>query len=292
MSTENVTPPAAPATPAAAAPATPPATPNTPATPAAPAGNSQDFRTSIPEAYREKPWASAFKSHEDVFKQMDNLQGLLGKQGKLRPADDAAPEAWDAYYAANGRPEAADKYEFEREEGAAFDPAIDTEVKGILHKYGIGAREAKGLVKEYESIIDRVVQDQNAKINAEFTAKAKELFGDKMDEKLKTGQILIDSIVPANLKPLLANLDNNALIVMAALADQIQTKYVGEDRTRLDGNGGAPQGESAEELQTKARALMASPDFQNPMSLNHDKVRAEVDAIYKKVGALKKPKAA
>lgn len=257
------------------------------------AGNgTPDFRSTIPEAYREKPWASGFKSNEDVFKQMDNLQGLLGKQGKLRPADDAPKEAWDQYYAQQGRPDSPDKYEFKRGEGVEVDAKLDGEVKAILHKHGIGAREAQGLVADYEAWVDQQVKNQNEKMHADFTAMGKELFGDKLDQKLEAGQKLLSTLVPEAAKKFLPHIDNNSMIVLAAIMDQVQTKYVGEDTTRLGTGGGSNGGETVESLQAKARELMASAEYTNAMHVNHDKVKGDINGIYERIKALKSRKAA
>lgn len=90
---------AAHATPAPESAAAPVATP----TPA-----PSDF--AIPEAYKDKPWASKVKSHDDLWKQLENTQSLIGKKAIAPDFKTATPQEIEDYYS-QMRP--ADKAEFQ-----------------------------------------------------------------------------------------------------------------------------------------------------------------------------------
>src|SRR5688572_22407573 len=91
----------------------------------------------IPDAYKDKPWASKIKTEEDVWKQLDNTQELVGKK-HAHPAKDAPPEEWDKYFAGL-RPETAEAYEFKDHPNPEFAKSVGN----ILFEAGISEHQAK-----------------------------------------------------------------------------------------------------------------------------------------------------
>lgn len=161
--TDEIQTPAPASNPAPAAPAsTPDATPSAPATqPAAAPTEPKAF--SVPEAYKDKAWASKIKTEDDVYKQIDNLQSLVGKKSVVPDFTKAAPEEIDAYLAST-RP--ADKAAYKLAEGSP------DYYRDALYDAGITEFQANKLIETVQ-----------AKQEAEFAALKDPV---KFDESLKT----------------------------------------------------------------------------------------------------------
>jgi len=152
MSTETPSPAPSPApdpTPAPAAAPTPAPAPTTdPAAPPAPdPAAPPPVEYKIPDAFKDKPWASKIKSEEDLWKQLDNTQGLLGKKN-LYPAADATPEQMDEYFAGL-RPESVEKYDFGENHP---NPEFAKGVGELLFSAGISEHQAKKLIPAYQAM--------------------------------------------------------------------------------------------------------------------------------------------
>lgn len=118
-------------------------------------GNDAGGGFVIPEAYKDKPWAAKIKSQEDLFKQIDNLDTLVGKKAVVPDFAKATPADVEAF---NAQLRPADKAEYaaavkmpetipEADRAFYLDLLHDSVVRpeianGVLEKFG-GAIEAK-----------------------------------------------------------------------------------------------------------------------------------------------------
>ncbi len=100
----------------------------------------------IPDAYKDKPWASKIKSEEDLWKALDGAQGLIGKK-TIIPDLEKATEAEREEYFKQTRPTSIDAYEF----GDAIDPTLKTGIAESLMKNGISAVQANAIIKDYQA---------------------------------------------------------------------------------------------------------------------------------------------
>lgn len=164
--------PSAPVTPAAPAdPAAPPAATTPPITPPA-AAEPTPYK--IPDAYKEKPWASKIKSEEDLYKQIDNLTGLVGKKSVAPDFKTATPEAIEEYFAGL-RPADKKAYQF----GEGVDEAYVGSVADILYENGISEFQANKLIPAYQALEQKQLE---AATSADgFKAVMTEGFGEKYD---------------------------------------------------------------------------------------------------------------
>lgn len=131
--------------------ATPPAGSPTAAAPAA-------FK--VPDAYKEKSWASKVKSEDDVYKQLDNLDSLVGKKTYMPDFEKAQPKEIEDYYNAI-RPKDKTGYQFDE----TVAPELKDGFGEILHKNGISAYQANNLIKDYnalESAVKAKMYDHDA----------------------------------------------------------------------------------------------------------------------------------
>lgn len=89
-----------------------------------------------------------------------NAEQLLGREKVPLPKTD---EDWERWYAAAGRPEAPEKYEFKRPEklpdGMTYDEDLEKGFRAWAHGNGLNTRQANGL---YEMYVKQTVERQAA----------------------------------------------------------------------------------------------------------------------------------
>lgn len=131
----------------------------------------------VPDAYAQKGWASKVKSQDDLYKLVDNLDGLAGKK-TIQPIDysKATPEEIEAYHA-KLRPADGAAYKFA--EGS--DPAFSKAVADVFLKNGISEYQGNEIIKAVNEISATAYQ---AKLEADtsldgYNAMMAETFGEK-----------------------------------------------------------------------------------------------------------------
>lgn len=231
----------------------------------------------VPDAYKEKPYLKGVDSLDKVFSMLDGAQTLIGK--KSIPGADAKPEDWEAFYDAKGRPKTAAEYKIEGAEKS--DPRFLSSVQKALHKIGATPSEANLLWKEVSTELEAIAKEKglaDQQADVDFEALASKTFGINKDAVLSTSKVLLDKFAPSEMKPLIANLPNEQLILLAGVLDNINKTYIKQD--------GAPAGQPAAtgrtpgELQEQARQLMLKPEFSNPFLPGHDSVKKQVEQLY------------
>lgn len=250
-----------------------------------------DFRTTIPEAYRDKPYLRDAKASEDVFKMLDNAQTLIGKQGKRVPADDAPKEEWEKFHAEMGRPETPDKYEFQRAEGMEIDQETEKAVRAIFHEAGLSSKQAKLIQTKYDGLIAQAVKAQEEAHNNEFKTLSKELFGDKADDALAKSQELMAILAPEAAKKYLPGLDNQSAVLLASIMSEVQKRFVGEDLSRLkQGGGGSNVTGPTDEASIRAKGIELMKKMQEIGEFHpgYAALKQEKDALYLKLNSLTK----
>ncbi len=258
------------------------------------AGEANEF--AIPEEYKEKGWAKDLNSYEAVYKKLDGAESLLGKrpaEGIQRPGENATPEEMASFYGALGRPETADKYEFNREgqpEGmAAFNsPEMDNAAKDIFHKYGLTPEQATGIQTDYEALLGETYSQQVAaeqQLDNDFEAMTTKAFGNEKETILANAKALLTENTPEEFSDYVQNLPIEALTVMAGVLDKIKSKYISEDAFDTIKGGSSGAG-TVEELRAQARELMLTPEFTDAFSPKNEERKAEVSAIYAKIAQM------
>lgn len=89
---------------------------------------------------------------EDLGKAYQNLEKLLGREKIPVPTADDDDEGWQRWYAASGRPEAPDNYEFKRPELPAdmpYDDELEKSFKTFAHVNGLNKKQAAALYEGY-----------------------------------------------------------------------------------------------------------------------------------------------
>lgn len=239
----------------------------------------------VPDAYKDKPYLKGVDSQDKLFKMLDGAQELIGKKGPSRPIDGAPQTEWDAYYESQGRPKTAAEYQFEKVEGVQYDDKLTQGVKDLLFKNGINAATAKELQKGFDTIVVQVVKDkgiqlqEQQKLDLDFDKLGAEAFGAQRDQVLATSKSLIDKFSSEKVKPYVAKLPNESLIVMADVINNINKTYIKQDGA--PGAGPTTTGVSPADRSARGRELMASPAYSDPWHKDHERTVKEVKDLYK-----------
>lgn len=273
--TPQTTPAPAP-TPSPAAPApTPSPTPDpSPAPTPSPAG---DYK--IPDAYKEKPWAAKIKSDDDLWKQLDNTQALIGKKTIAPDFKTATPAEVEAYYATT-RPASVDEYQFA--ENTA--PELKTAIGSSLLKNGITAHQANAVLKEYQAA-------EAESMKALFTpdgmnAEMKKSFGDDWKEPAGKTAIVIKKNLSPDDSALLEKLPNQFLGLIYRIANNLTKSYgINESNAHTGagaGNATPPDiGKVREGIRTEITALSNKPHTADQKQVLIDKLNATYTNVKK-----------
>lgn len=90
---------------------------------------------------------------EEVSKGYKNAEQLIGRDKVPKPLSDDDEEGWSRWYAAAGRPETPDKYEFERPkelpEDLPYDEDAEKNFRTWAHINGLNPKQARNLYDAY-----------------------------------------------------------------------------------------------------------------------------------------------
>lgn len=236
---------------------------------------------SIPDAYKEKGYLKGVDSVDKVFKMLDGAQELIGKKGPSKPVDGAPQAEWDAYYESQGRPKTAAEYVFEPIEGMKHDEKLMQGVKELMFKNGVSAAQAKELQKGFDTIVAQIAQDKGIELkqlDQDFDKLGTQTFGAERDRILANSKALIDKHSSANMKPYIANLPNESLVVLADVLNNVGKIYIKQDGA--PGGGPTVTGQTPAEISSKGRELMASEAYNNPWHKDHATIVKQVKDLY------------
>lgn len=128
----------------------------------------------LPDEHKDKPWASKVKSQEDLYKQIDNLNELVGKKNAV-PAKDATTEQLDEFFTAL-RPESKDAYDFGEDHP---NPEFAGQVGDMLFDAGISEHQAKKLIPAYNALEQATMEEETSADGFKEIMTTK--FGEKYD---------------------------------------------------------------------------------------------------------------
>lgn len=153
---------------AAAAPAAPPAPGSAEAAVAA-----AQIENARPEWAPEKFWDADRRvlKDQELGKAYMNLEKLVGREKIPVPQSDEDAEGWDRWYKASGRPEALDKYTFNRPKDIPkdlpYDEQAETDFRTWAFANGLSQRQAASL---YDGFVAKQLQSHAAYATAQRQA--------------------------------------------------------------------------------------------------------------------------
>lgn len=270
-------------------PATPAARPEPVATPdpAAPSetpapvnGEQPSFK--VPDAYKDKPWASKIKNEEDLYKQLDNLDQAIGKKSVMPDPKTAKPEEMDAYFA-KLRPTDKAAYKF----GEGVDPTFTGGVADILFESGISEYQAQKLIPAYQALEQKNLEAATSSDGFKETMTNR--FGEKYDATVnaitqehkkfvsKADQQVMETM-PNEYLGVVYNVTKHYQDQIASLKKEYGVSENGD--AHLRGNGPIPA-ENLVEARNKIRGDLATMDNRPHTQQEKQVLLDKLDATYR-----------
>ena len=250
------------------------------------------FQSVLPEAYKGKEFVQNFLKADDPFeaalKGYESAQQMIGKA--------TAPQA----------PASPDEYKYEvpttdDETINAFLKAAradDTlkQLKAKAHEAGMTAKQFETFMKDgidtafinqhREAIKGmKQLEDQNA---AEFETIADEIFGTQKPQAIEQAKQLIEALLPPKLKDKLPQVDNNALVILAAFANETHKRFISPDKSFSQGgrsvSAGVNRDPNSPEFKAELYELMKHEAYSNEFHPQH---AAQKAAVHRHLGLTK-----
>jgi hypothetical protein len=240
------------------------------------------WRDKLPEDIREANCFQSFKSEEDVYRSYVAAQQLIGRKGIVPPQDGDGPEIWDKYYHDLGRPEAPDKYEFQKPEGLpeglTYSEELEKEFRQFAYEKGLTGKQAKDAFDFYHQVqikqLDHFKTQTQDQIQSGIKALQDDWKADFNNNLLKaeaTFKKLADAETIAEVEK--SGLGNNPKFIK--LFYDISEKYLAEDKL-ID--GGVPVSDT---LQSKIKDLEADPAYWDKMHPKHKDTVTQLKGLYR-----------
>ena len=191
----------------------------TTATLTTPEAPTVDFKTLIPQEYREEKSLQNFNKMDDFVKSYLHSQKLVGLDKIPVPNKHATEEDWKEVYKKLGSPEAADGYKYSLPEDHAVPEDTLKSFSEEAVKLGLLPNQADGIMKYYNDVINQGLNDQNIKAEEARKISEQELrqeFGPTFDNKITGAKNLATATLGADF------LNNTMLADGSKLGDNIQ----------------------------------------------------------------------
>ncbi len=262
------------------------------------AAGAQDFKTQLGE-YGKDPAFEGFKDPQALAKAYKETKSLVGQKLGI-PADDATPEAKNAFYKALGVPDKAEEYGLKAPENLPeavakfYSNEQLTEYQAKAKELNLTPAQAKGLQEWNDATMAKKIEQLQAQAGTsdkEFNTQAAKLYGseDNANKALSTARTMTEKYAPEWLRKELPSMPNTALLAIAAVATGLSKEMTGEDMVINGGGTQAPM-KSVAELHQDAKALMALPEYSSPFAKGldiHEKSKKDVQAIYAQISQQK-----
>jgi len=278
--TDEIQTPAPAAQPAASpAPSQAVAEPNTQPAASAPA-SSEPKPFSVPDAYKDRGWASKIKTEDDVYKQIDNLQSLVGRKAIAPDLSKATPEEKEEHYATL-RP--TDKAAYK------FDEGTPDYYRDAFYKVGLTAEQANELIQDVKG--KQEAEFATMKDPAKFDESLKTAFGDAWETKNKEiFAFMQQSPLTEAEKGMFDQLANDTQLINYKIANYAM-EQIAKVKEEYGAKESGSQGENdstpvKEDLDAKANSLLdqifAAEAKRPPVFEEITKLKTEYDAIQSK----------
>ena len=160
-----------------------------------------DFKTLIPEEYREEKSLQNFNKMDDFVKSYLHSQKLVGLDKIPVPNKHATDEDWKEVYKKLGSPETAEAYKYSLPEGHAVPEDTLKSFSEEAVKLGLLPNQADGIMKYYNEVINQGVNEQNIKSEEARAASEVDLrkeFGSTYDNKITGAKNLATATLGAD----------------------------------------------------------------------------------------------
>ena len=155
-----------------------------------------DFKSLIPEAYKEEKALQNFQDMEGFVKSYLHSQKLVGSDKIPIPNKYATNEDWNEVYKKLGKPESPDGYSYNLPKESKLD---DNSLKAFseqAHKLGLLPKQAEGIINYYNDLAGASETDANNKAEAARQEAEKNLrkeFGSTFKDRISAAKKLANS---------------------------------------------------------------------------------------------------
>ena len=124
------------------------------------------WKDSISEEFRKDPSIEKFTEIDALAKSYINATKMIGQDKIVIPTKNSTQETWDEAYTKLGRPESADKYNFDvKSDVVNMDESAIKSFAEQSHKLGLNNKQAAGILDFYKNNMEGSAQQ--AKIDTE-----------------------------------------------------------------------------------------------------------------------------
>jgi len=256
------------------------------------------LETLIPEEFREKPYLSELKKmpageegYKALFKKLDGAETLLGRKIGIPAAD--APETEVERFYSSLRPQKPEEYEFSapKDGAAATDEEFRKAARTMFHEAGLSKTQAKKLADRFDSYVTEKSAPAIAeakRLDDEFKVLSEKTFGADYAATLSRSQELLKELTPDTMKPFLAKLPNESLVLLAGVMEGVRAKFMKEDTGSGGGSGKGDGPKDVNALREELHNIYSSEAWKDYKHKDHEAVQKrarEVAVLMAKQGA-------
>ena len=158
---------------------------------------STDWKVNLSDDVKADKSLENIKDINALAKSYIHAQKMVGSDKIPVPNKYATEDDWNAVYEKLGRPKTADGYKFDLPQDKQVDEVSLKEFSSQAHKLGLLPSQAQGMVKFYNEITAKSLQDADSKALAARETSTKELkqeWGQAFDQKVLQAATLAKSV--------------------------------------------------------------------------------------------------
>ena len=156
-----------------------------------------DWKVSLSDDVKADKSLENIKDINALAKSYIHAQKMVGSDKIPVPNKFATEDDWNAVYEKLGRPKTADGYKFDLPQDKQVDEVSLKEFSSQAHKLGLLPSQAQGMVKFYNEITAKSLQDADSKALTARETSTKELkqeWGQAFDQKVSQAATLAKSV--------------------------------------------------------------------------------------------------
>lgn len=244
-----------------------------------------DFKTLIPEEYKDKPFLQNITDLNSLLKSYENAQQLIGKKTIGIPDEKTSVEDRENFYRKLGKPENIDDYALEHTYVKIFGEEkgknYDKKLKEVFHKNNLTSEQAKSvhiqmadLAKEIET--DYVNQLQSKEL--EITNSIKNTIGSEIDAVSSKATAVIEKFVDKNIQDIIVkNLDEKSKLVLSSVLSKVYDNFLSSDK--LPDKNMLTSLENLATIKSEITKLFSHEAYYNPQHPEYQIVRKKMEDL-------------
>jgi aminoglycoside/choline kinase family phosphotransferase len=157
-----------------------------------------DWRQSLPEDIKADKSLESIKDVASLAKSYIHAQKMVGSDKIPVPNKYATDKDWSLVYEKLGRPKSPDGYKYDLPQDKQVDEASLKSFSDQAHRLGLLPTQANGVVKFYNDMVAKTLQDADSKALAareNGTKQLKQEWGQAYQEKLTKANTLASSVL-------------------------------------------------------------------------------------------------